>query len=92
MRCEGIGTQGRYPYVDGLPCGEFTKDECAYCGTGVCIRCQLACYQCALPLHDFCRADHAEESGHQVDFPSARFEAVMNTYVDRVMGIVEKAS
>lgn len=90
MTCEAITTPGTYPYLDAIACGEFTDTACVYCGLGVCIRCELGCYSCGLPLHDGCRADHAKEKGHDVDRTKLRLSN-MDVFVERVMRLVGRA-
>lgn len=53
----------------GDRCGREPAQLCIDCGCGVCIRCVLNCFECAEPLHDHCRDEHAKSTGHRLDGP-----------------------
>jgi hypothetical protein len=62
-----IGAPGRQDRWQTKPCGKRTDMVCAHCGEAICISCSLPCYQCGFPLHDECREEHEQKTGHQVE-------------------------
>lgn len=79
LLCEAItATYGLYPFQVPEFCLKPAELICEYCGLGVCIKCNLNCYQCGQPLHDHCRDDHAKESGHKIDLQGQTINDLMS--------------
>lgn len=58
---------GRKDAWDEHDCGRAAQYVCISCGDGVCIGCDLPCFECGEHLHDMCRENHADETGHDVN-------------------------
>lgn len=72
IRCAEIvagGTQG-----DGIECGR-PAEKCSECGYGVCDKHNDPCYEKACRLHEACRAEHFQATGHALE--SATFSGEM---------------
>jgi hypothetical protein len=74
-------------------CDRPAEHTCINCGEGVCIRCTLPCYECGENLHEMCREDHGEETGHAVDVPPRpALIAILEREVNRVCAVVDGQS
>jgi hypothetical protein len=91
LSCTSVLTvPGRHDRWQEQLCDQPAEHVCVNCGDGVCIRCTLPCYQCGEDLHEMCRQDHAEETGHSVDVPvPIALRALLEREVDRVCAVVD---
>jgi hypothetical protein len=93
LTCQSIAYVDWSTRQNDLPCGTETMLRCGYCFEGVCVLCSDSCFECAVPLHDGCRDDHAKETGHSIDVPKKQpqFVSDLDKLVDRVCKLVDAA-
>lgn len=90
LGCQEVtGLIGREPYREPVFCGKPATLTCIDCGSLICIRCNLNCYECGEPLHEDCRSEHAKQTGHNVDNAKLRLRN-MDVFVDRIWATGER--
>lgn len=94
-----LSVPGRQDRWETQECNRPAEHKCVQCVEGLCIRCEVTCYECGGRLHEECRTAHAECTGHDVDglahqgglgrISAKTLIALLDQEIDRISVIVD---